>query len=185
MKERKSHIWERAEHEHYVEPSWCSERLFQEEEFTGKIHDPCCGFGTIPKAAQKFGFPVTASDIVDRGYKGTLVLDFFKSKIKHDNIVCNPPFIIAQIFTEYALVCARDKVAIIFPVARLNAAHWVRKAPLYRVWLLSPRPSMPPGHVVSSGGKISGGKQDFCWLVFKHGYRANGEVCWLYRDKGG
>jgi hypothetical protein len=30
-----SHIWERETNEHYVEPEWCSRRLFDEEAFTG------------------------------------------------------------------------------------------------------------------------------------------------------
>ena len=32
MRERRSHIWDRETNEHYVDPPWCSERLFQVEE---------------------------------------------------------------------------------------------------------------------------------------------------------
>jgi hypothetical protein len=44
-------------------------------------------------------------------------------------------------FALHALSLATAKVAMIFPVARLNAAHWLRATPLRRVWLLTPRPS--------------------------------------------
>jgi hypothetical protein len=76
------------------------------------------------------------------------------------------------------------KVAAIFPTARLNAARWLEGHPLRHIWLLTPRPSMPPGHVITAGGKVGGGKTDYCWLVFDHKY-AIGEpmVKWLHRDK--
>ena len=179
-KPRLSHIWDREANEHYVEPSWCSERLFQVEKFDGAIHDPCCGFGTIPKAAIRAGYLATGDDLVDRGYAGCR--DFFVVSGAHDNIVCNPPFNIAKEFTEHALTVTFYKVAIIFPIARLNAARWLREAPLRRVWLLTPRPSMPPGHVIAAGERPSGGKMDFCWLVFEHGYVGAAEMGWLHRD---
>jgi hypothetical protein len=183
-RERKSHIWAREADEHYVEPAWCSERLLDEEEFLGRIHDPCCGFGTIPEAAQRAGFDATGADLIDRGYERGRLANFLISPTHHDNIICNPPFNIAQAFAEHALRIARLKVAIIFPTARLNAAHWLRDTPLQRVWLLTPRPSMPPGHVIAAGEKPGGGKTDFCWLVFDRGFVGTAEMRWLRRDAG-
>src|SRR3990167_584113 len=187
-RELKSHIWKREENEHYVEPAWCSRRLFQEEKFIGCIDDPCCGFGTILKSAEAEGFLVNGSDIVDRGWPNTAIQDFFTETIHSDNIVCNPPFNIADKFALHALKLAKKKVALIFPTARLNAAHWLKGTPLARVWLLSPRPSMPPGHVIARGEKPGDGKTDFCWLVFEHRHpehtsQHTTELRWLYRDK--
>lgn len=183
LKKLNAHIWERSSEEHYVEPSWCSERLFQEEPFEGIVHDPCCGFGTIPKAAIAEGLQATGSDLVDRGYDSLeKVIDFIEDYTPRDNIVCNPPFNIADTFTQHALIVARSKVSIIFPVARLNAAHWMRVAPLRRIWLLTPRPSMPPGHVIAAGGKPGGGKMDYCWAVFEQGYIGAVEMVWLKRN---
>lgn len=181
-RERKSHIWARESNEHYVEPAWCSERLFAEEEFHGAVHDPCCGFGTIPEAAARAGIKATGSDIVDRGYELGFVADFLQSCVGRDNIVCNPPFRIAREFTLHALSLADRKVAIIFPTACLNAAHWLRETPLQRVWLMTPRPSMPPGHTIAAGRKPGGGRVDFCWLVFECGFAGPAEMRWLRRD---
>lgn len=183
---RISHIFDREKNEHYVEPAWCSERLFERETFVGGIHDPCCGVGTIPEAAIAVGLHVnhsiTGADIVDRGWKHGRRRDFFGDDGTYDNIVCNPPFNIAREFVEHALVIADRKVAIIFPTARLNAARWLTDTPLRRIWLLTPRPSMPPGHVIASGQKPGGGKMDFCWLVFERGYEGTPELRWLHRD---
>lgn len=59
---KNSHIWQREEREHYVEPGWCSKRLFEVEQFYGSIIDPCCGFGTIPKAAIAAGYTIYAGE---------------------------------------------------------------------------------------------------------------------------
>jgi hypothetical protein len=183
LRKRDSHIWYREADEHYVEPAWCSERLFQAEEFRGAVHDPCCGFGTIPEAARRSGLTTTATDLVDRGYEFGRVEDFLGSDCRYDNIVCNPPFNIAELFARYAVSWTARKVAIIFPTARINAARWLQELPLRRVWLLTPRPSMPPGHVIAAGQKPGGGKMDFCWLVFERGYVDQPELRWLHRDK--
>ena len=180
-------IWDRVDDDWYVEPEWCSRRLFEEEAFAGEIHDPCCGIGRIVKSAWYKGLIATGSDIVSRA--GWPVRDFlsdlggYRNLIIYDNIVTNPPFDIAPAIVTQALATAQRKVAVIFPTARLNAAHWITCTPLRRVWLMTPRPSMPPGRVVLSGGKVGGGKTDFCWLVFEKGYGFEPELRWLHRDK--
>lgn len=180
-----AHSWQREANEHYVEPGWCSRRLFEEEHFEGQIWDPCCGFGRIPESA-KTRNSIYASDIVDRGYVGlNEVADFLKCDDQQasPNIVCNPPFNIAANFALHALsLQATGKVAMIFPTARLNAAHWLRETPLARVWLMTPRPSMPPGHTITAGEKPGGGKMDFCWLVWTKGRFGPATIEWLRRD---
>jgi hypothetical protein len=156
---RNSHIFERAENDWYVEAAWCAERLFEVETFPGTVWDPACGGGTIPEAARRAGYTVHASDIVDRGYRDAYRLDFLRSEARHASIVTNPPFNKAGQFVRHALGLA-EKVAIIFPVARLNAANWIKGTPLRRAWFLTPRPSMPPGRVLAAGEKPGGGKTD-------------------------
>lgn len=175
-----AHVWEREPGDHYVDPAWCSMRLFDEEKF-GQVHDPCCGFGTIVKSAWAHGLSATGADITPRGFGA--VQDFFQATYDADCIVSNPPFGVVQKFARHALKLAARKVAMIFPVARLNAAHWLVETPLRRIWLLSPRPSMLPGHMVTANSKpASGGKQDFCWLVWERGYTGSAELRWLNRD---
>jgi hypothetical protein len=149
-----AHNWQREKHEHYVEPHWTSERLFAEEKFEGPIWDPCCGFGRIPDAAVKAGLGAIGTDIVDRGR-------FARHAIDMEGV---------------------RKVAMIFPTQRLNAAHWLRETPLARVWLMTPRPSMPPGYTIAAGEKPGGGKVDFCWLVWTKGRVGPPDLRWLRRD---
>lgn len=189
MKTLKAHIWDREANEHYVEPEWCSLRLFENEDFdrSKQVWDPCCGFGRIPESAKAAGMRyVYASDLIDRGYTGLCeTSDFLKCSDGQASpyIVCNPPFNIAAEFAQRALgLAATEKVAMIFPTARLNAAHWLHATPLQRIWFMTPRPSMPPGHTIASGQKPGGGKMDYCWLVWDKQHSWPPEACWLRRD---
>lgn len=180
-----AHIWQREANEHYVEPEWCSRRLFEVENFDPGIWDPCCGFGRIPTAAVAAGLYGIGTDIVDRGYSEFAgVHDFLSSQeFRSPNIVCNPPFNIADKFALHALShSGTQKVAMVFPTARLNAAHWIKGTPLARVWLMTPRPSMPPGHVIAAGEKPGGGKMDYCWLVWTKSRIGSPDLRWLHRD---
>jgi hypothetical protein len=64
-----AHVWAKEALGFYVEPQWCSERLFQVEQFDGAIWDPACGLGRITEAARRVGYTSYATDIVDRGYQ--------------------------------------------------------------------------------------------------------------------
>jgi hypothetical protein len=178
-----AHIWDREKDGHYVEPVWCSCRLFQVEKFSGEVWDPACGIGNIIESARAAHHAVRATDIVDRGYAGfDGDVDFLRFTDPVDNIVTNPPFHLLEGFTRHALKFARNKVAMIWLARRINAARWLRDTPLVRIWWLTPRPSMPPGHVVAAGQKPGGGTQDFCWLVWEQGAEYAGAADWLRRD---
>ena len=180
-----SHVWKREPHEHYCEPSWCSERLFAVERFAGPLLDPACGFGTIVNAARKAGIEASGSDLVNRGFPGVRVDDFL-AQDWHPvaSIVTNPPFKKSAEFAVHACKLAR-KVAMIIPTTRLHAASgWLNALPLRCVWLMTPRPSMPPGYTIAAGEKPGGGTIDFSWVIFERGYSGQPELRWLHRDGG-
>lgn len=189
-KPRNTHIFDKERRGHYVEPPWTSRRLFEVEEFFGDILDPACGWGTILREANTFGFGVRGLDIVDRkrhrlGEK-FVKYDFLRWHERiHGCVVTNPPFDHVQEFCEHALDLGASKVAVIMLVRRLNAARWLQHLPLRRIWLLTPRPSMPPGSWIAAGNKPGGGTQDFCWLVFEaNGCTGEPQIGWLHRDGG-
>ena len=151
-----AHIWNKEPDGFYVEPEWCSVRLFEIESFDGTIWDPACGIGRIAEAARRAGYRTIATDIVDRGcpqFDGAL--DFLEDcgRIPAANIVTNPPFTQCDQFVHRALELVPGKIAMIWLARRLNAARWLQDTPLARVYLLTPRPSMPPGRVILAGEK--------------------------------
>ncbi len=188
MRRRQAHIFEKEKRGHYVEPAWCSRRLFEVEAFHGPIYDPACGWGTILNEALAVGYEAYGTDIVTRIKTARLRKSFARRDFLTDHtrirgsVVCNPPFDHVQEFCEHALDLGADKVAMICLVRRLNAAHWLIDLPLERIWLLTPRPSMPPGSWIAKGNKPGGGTQDFCWLVFRQRHTGSPQVGWLRRD---
>jgi hypothetical protein len=178
---RKSFIFERAANDLYIEPSWVSERLFSVERFPGVIWDPCCGTGTIPEAARAAGLSTCASDIADHGY-GKRPWDFLTKPALPDSlfsVVTNLPYALAREIVERALELGAVKVVFFFPVSRVNAAwRWLEGKPVARLYLLTPRPSVPP----LTAKVIGGGRVDFCWLVLDQRHEGLPTLSWLHRD---
>jgi hypothetical protein len=194
LRPRQTHIFATDPHGHYVDPAWCSARLFAVEFFGAPgalVLDPACGWNHIPRAAAAAGYTVMASDIVDRRREVDdiefHICDFLKGSPVQSvrSIVCNPPFDHVETFCERALEVATYKVAMLTPLRRLPAARWLERMPLETVYLLTPRPSMPPGSWIAAGNIPGGGSQDFCWLVFNKQTTATApRLRWLHRDEG-
>lgn len=194
LRKRESNLWERERNDWYCEPSWCSERLFEAEQFRGEICDPACGGGNIIKSAMLAGLTAWAMDIVQRTDEISVRQQDWLAYDgrEFDNIVSNPPFGLcddrkskSHPFVEKCLKKARRKVALLLPANWLQGAQrsaWLERQPLRRVYFLCPRPSMPPGHVVAAGVKPGNGTTDYAWLVFQHDYDGVPEIRWLRRS---
>ena len=201
-RELKAHVWDKDPLNWYVEEPWCNSRLFDVEIFNGGVHDPCCGSGQIAAAARNAGYEnVTFSDVMQRsiGEMPTwfeldhVIQDYATDPRVYDNIVTNPPFDPCNKdpypFVEWALSHAAKKVALILPLKWLagdKRSRWLSTKPLRRVYVLTPRPSMPPGEYLVAGNKAGGGKKDFAWFVFdrSHNSALRSELTWLHRDGG-
>lgn len=183
---KNAHLWARHPEDWYVEPEWCSRRLFEVEPFSGQILDPACGLGRIVEAADSAGHPAFGADIVRRSHWCAAEVNFLDTWPEFaDNIVSNPPFGIADDFVKHALRVAERKVAMLLPTKWMNSAargKWLETTPLRRVWLLSPRPSMPPGPVIAAGIKPGNGTTDFAWFVWARGYDGRPEIMFMRRD---
>jgi hypothetical protein len=182
---RRTHIFARAPGLHYVEPAWCSVRLFEVEHFPGPILDPFCGWGRVAEAARAAGYATRATDLADRGYPLDAIEDFLAVRrlTPEVSIVGNPPFVDAIV--QHAIALDPVKLALIWPFARIVAAwSWLSAAPLARVWMLTPRPAMPPASYLAAGNKPVGARVEHCWLVFERGYCGPARLGWLRRDGG-
>lgn len=173
----------RADDDWYVEPASTVEALFDVERFKGMIYDPACGLGTIPKVAESRGLPSYGSDIAERGY-GLSGKDFLTTPHPSvANIVCNPPFKLAEAFLYRALEIASYKVAFLLRLTFLEGQK--RRAlfantPLARVHVCSSRISMPPGAALAAGTvERGGGSVAFAWYVWEHGYDGKPTLNWL------
>lgn len=187
LRKRESHLWDRHPEDWYVEPAWCSDRLFEAERFEGAVWDPACGRGTIVVAARKAGLFAIGSDIASRTDLPLCeVSDFLNcdEEATESNIVSNPPFGIAEQFVAHALKLADRKVAMLLPANWVQGdkrSRWLETTPLRRVYFITPRPSMPPGPAIMAGEKPGNGTTDYAWFVWLRGFDGAPEVCWLRR----
>jgi hypothetical protein len=193
VKRRRTHIFEKEANGWYVEPPWCSARLFDVEDFGERsrtyIWDPACGGGNILKSARAHHYKVLGSDIVRRtrdqtiGFERVDFLNGAERRCRYFSVVCNPPFDHVEDFCRRALELGAHKVAMLMLLRRLPAARWLATLPLDKIYLLTPRPSMPPGQWLKAGNKPGGGTQDFVWLVFDNGKVGRIDIDWLHRDR--
>ena len=185
LRKRDSHLWRRHPEDWYVEPAWCSQRLFQVERFRGAILDPACGTGRIVAAAIAAGHrPVFGSDIVSRCADFPAV-DFMSEARETENIISNPPFRIAEKFVARAIDIAKDKIAMLLPANWIQGdrrSRWLESTPLRRVLFITPRPSMPPGPVLEAGGKPGNGTTDYAWYIWDKDHAGPITIGWLRRS---
>ena len=89
------------------------------------------------------------------------------------NLVFNPPFYRAQgteAFIRRALSVATGKVAAFVDLRFLagdgRARGLFASHPPTRIWIITPRPSCPPGTYLAEGHEAGNGASDWCWLVW-------------------
>lgn len=177
---------EREPYEWYVEESACVHQLIEAERFEGTVWDPACGSATIPRVFREYGIRAIGTDLIERGYEDRAGVDFLAcdhAESDADVIVSNFPYadsLMPMIEHARRLV---PKVCALVPMRFLNSsarASFFRLTPPARVWVLSNRPSMPPGSKLQDGSvKVGGGKIDYCWLVFERGHNGPPEMGWL------
>lgn len=172
--------YERAAKDWYVEAPWVADLLLDHEAFPTGVWDPCCGAGNIPKRCALRGIDAIGSDIADRGF-GAAGIDFFSEHPRTAvSIVANPPYNRLQAFVDHALVVTSGKVAVVAPMAFLAGQKrktWYERGPLARVYVLSRRPSMPPG---GSDIAAKGGTVDYAWLVWDRAHSGDPVIAgWL------
>lgn len=189
IRTHKAPRWPRDPDDYYVEEDWCSARLFQQEQFQGPILDPACGSGRIVNNARLAGYQAFGADLKIRSKFCMRAIDFMLPtplpSSYFRNIVCNPPFGIAEDFVRLALQRYQTKMAMLLPLGWLagdERSRWLEYSELRRVLILTPRPSMPPGLLIEQGFKASGGMTNFAFYVFEKGFRGNADLAWLRRD---
>lgn len=176
----------------FVEEEWCADVVIDViNRWHGPVEsllDPCAGRGTIPSRARALGVDARGSDVADRGFADVEGrIDFLLPGAHPPNsvdwVVFNPPYWSgrgAALFLAPALATARIGVAMLVNLPYLAGQDrylLFRNTPLTDVVILSIRPSMPPGALLVSGAvEQRGGKEDYCWLVFRHGAKGPPDV---------
>ena len=177
---------ERQVDDYYATEPKATELLLEQEKFSEIVWECACGGGDISKVLEEHGYEVISSDLVDRGYPYTQVLDFLKIKPTYQNkncadIITNPPYKYAKEFVEKALEISKDgvKVAMFLKLTFLEGAKrkelFEKNPPKFiyvfrkRVdcWKNGIKPDKPSRAVC------------YAWFVWEKGYKGEPVIRWI------
>jgi hypothetical protein len=110
--------YERKERDLYETPEWVTLALAPHiPEYVGWILEPAAGGGKMVRALQSLGHTVEATDI-DSGF------DFMdRGRIKHDAIITNPPYVLAEEFITHALDLMQNNAGFVAMLLRTDYDH--------------------------------------------------------------
>lgn len=181
---------ERVQDDYYATPYQATEMLLDEVKFIGNFLEPCVGGGHIVDIIKKY-YPkecVYGSDLVDRGYPNTLVMDFLTYDFleqKFDNIVTNPPYSLAQEFLEKGMkvINPKGKIAMFLKIQFLEGAkrrEMFKEYPPKYIYVFSKRQNpWRNGSQVDEKGKPWASTMCFAWFVWEKGFTGEPIVRWL------
>ena len=164
----------------YATPPWAVALLLDHEPLEGSIWEPACGDGAISKVLEARCADVTSSDLHDHGY-GVSGQDFLAVTATDsvDNVITNPPSILAEDFFRVGYQVARRKLCLLLRTVFLESVrryHTIfQPTPPARVWVFTKRLSMyPRGYAVKNPGTTS-----YAWFVWDKAHRGATVVQWL------
>ena len=181
---------ERESNDYYATDPKALELLLELEKFSSFVWEPACGEGHLSDVLVNNGYKVRSSDIVDRGYPGTEVIDFFsvtradiKDEVRRD-IITNPPYKYAKEFVEHALDISIDgtKIAMFLKVQFLEGKArraLFEKYPPKMLWVASSRLLCAKNgdfQRVRDGG---GSAVAYAWFIWEKGYKGKTIVDWF------
>ncbi len=95
---------ERQEDDYYATEPRAARLLLEKEHFKNNVWECACGGGHMSEVLKTAGYTVFSSDIANRGYKETKIIDFLESRgINSMDIITNPPYKYAKEFVKHAL----------------------------------------------------------------------------------
>lgn len=178
---------DRETNDYYATEPKALELLLELEEFFPYVWECACGEGHLSEVLKAHGYNVKSSDIIDRGYPGTEVLDFLKADLDKQytrDIITNPPYKYAKEFVEHALDISMDgtKIAMFLKVQFLEGKArraLFDKHPPKVVYVASSRLLCAKNgdfEAMKAGG---GSAVAYAWFIWEKGYKGNTIVRWF------
>lgn len=116
-------LLEREENDFYATDPTAIDDLLSVETFSKNIWECAVGQGHLAERLKEHGYTVECTDLVDRGYPNTEIVDFLKEQYSFDgDIITNPPYKYCMEFILQALDSISDghKVAMFLKLQTLE-----------------------------------------------------------------
>ncbi len=173
---------ERQAEDYYATESKAVDLLMGVEKFSNNIWECAVGGGHLAQKLEEYGYTVFGSDIIDRGYKDTQIVDFLTcTKTFDGDIVTNPPYKYALEFTQKALdlIPVGNKVAFFLKLTFLEGQKrrkFFEKNPPKVVYVSSARLNC------AKNGDFDAYKSSamaYAWFVWEKGFTGKPVIEWI------
>lgn len=166
------------------------ELLLELEKFSPYVWECACGQGHLSEVLKNRGYKVKSSDLFNRGYEGTEIIDFLnvtKSDVKYDvprDIITNPPYKYAKEFVEHALDISMDstKVAMFLKVQFLEGKarrKLFEKHPPKVIYVASSRLLCAKNGEFEKMRQGGGSAVAYAWFIWEKGYKGKTTIGWF------
>lgn len=180
----------REENDYYATDPKAVELLLELEDFNHYIWECACGEGHLSETLKKNGFDVKSSDIIDRGYPSTELIDFLKYKNDEESnknsrdIITNPPYKYAREFAQHALDISENgtKVAMFLKLQFLEGKGRKELFENYppKVIYVSRSRLMCAKNGEFERMKAGGGSAvAYAWYIWEKGYSGDTTIKWF------
>lgn len=175
---------DRAELDYYATDPVAVKMLLQKENFNNVIWECAVGGGHIAEELNKAGYSVVCSDIVDRGYPNTKVIDFLKAEVDsmlECDIITNPPYKYAKEFAEKGMniLSQNHKLAMFLKLTFLESKkrkELFDKYPPKMIYILRNRVDC----AINGDFSVKPSKAVcYAWFVWEKGYEGLPQIDWL------
>ncbi len=178
----------RQAEDYYATKPRAVELLLERESFSPTVWECACGGGHIAEVLKNYGYDVICSDLYDRGYENTEIINFLEVKgvqsCSRMDIITNPPYKFAKEFVEKALDISKNgtKVAMFLKLTFLEGKarkQLFEKYPPKVVYVSSGRLQCAKNGNFEKYGKGVGSAIAYAWYVWEKGYTGKTTIEWI------
>lgn len=175
----------RESDDYYATDPIALEKLLEFETFSNDIWEPAVGGGHLADVLLSKGYNVRGTDIVDRGFHDTQILDFLTA-IEKDidiprDIITNPPYKFAKQFVEKSMELLEpdQKCAMFLKLTFLEGQDRLKmfqKYPPKYIYVFSKR------MVCAMNGDFehaNGSAVAYAWFVWEKGFQGEPKIRWI------
>lgn len=176
---------ERQVDDYYATEPKALELLLEREKFKNNIWECACGGGHLSQVLENRGYNVVSSDVKNRGYKNTKIIDFLEyKKINNFDIITNPPYKYAKEFVEHAINISTNgtKIAMFLKLTFLESKkrlEFFKKYPFKILYVSSSRLQCAKDGDFEKYSKGGGTAVAYGWYIWVKGFNGNPILDWI------
>lgn len=177
-------LLEREENDFYATDPSAIDDLLKYETFDKNIWECAVGKGHLAERLKKYGYTVKCTDIIDRGYPGTEIVDFLNEKYDFEgDIITNPPYKYCSEFILNTLdsISKGHKVAMFLKLQTLEGQKRYEeiysKYPPKTIYVYSKRKSCAKNGEFE---KYPSNAVCYAWFIWVKGEYGCTELKWIY-----